>query len=192
MQEQQTTQALQDQSATQPNKRARAQALQEELAQARQSIEQNLATDLANLCKDTELEDLFYEDKEAFFTKILQIQNEQIRAQIDPKLQELDTLKQEIDYEDKIEAIDQAKKAYEQANPNADTQALLQLFTQLPPEQQAQIEALPPEQIFPTLQNLAQGSGSQNATGQLPQQLSGIPAATSVQEPEIDIPTMRY
>lgn len=171
--------------------RDRLQALQAELNQARASIEQNFAKELAALCSDTELEELFYEDKEAFFTKVFEIQNQKIKSQIEPLLQERDSLEAEVADMDKLEAIEQAKQAFEQANPGADTQGLLEFFMQLPPEEQAEIEALPPEQIFEVLQALSQGSQDSQGNG-IPQQVQGVPSAASVNTPEMDLPTQRY
>lgn len=171
--------------------RERLQALQAELEQARASIEQNFAKELGALCSDTELEDLFYEDKEAFFTKVFEIQNQKIKSQIEPLLQERDSLEAEVADMDKLEAIEQAKLAFEQANPGADTQGLLEFFMQLPPEEQAEIEALPPEQIFEVLQALSQGSQESQSSG-IPQQVQGVPSEASVNTPEMDLPTQRY
>lgn len=169
----------------------RLQALNAELDQARASIEQNLAKELAQLATDTELEDLFYEDKEAFFNKILQIQNEKILSQLQPLVDERNALGQEVEAQNKMEAIEQARQKFEAENPQVDTQALLQGFTQLPPEQQAQIENLPPEQIFPALQQLLGISGGSASGAELPQQVTGVPSNASVMEPDMDLPTRR-
>lgn len=169
----------------------RLQALNDELDQARASIEQNLAKELATLATDTELEDLFYEDKEAFFNKILQIQNEKILSQLQPLVDERNALGQEVQAQNKMEAIEQARQKFEAENPQVDTQALLQGFTQLPPEQQAQIENLPPEQIFPALQQLLGISGGSASGAELPQQVTGVPSNASVMEPDMDLPTRR-
>ena len=169
----------------------RLQALNAELDQARASIEQNLAKELAQLATDTELEDLFYEDKEAFFNKILQIQNEKILSQLQPLVDERNALGQEVQAQNKMEAIEQARQKFEAENPQVDTQALLQGFTQLPPEQQAQIENLPPEQIFPALQQLLGISGGSASGAELPQQVTGVPSNASVMEPDMDLPTRR-
>lgn len=177
------------------SKQERLQALQNELAQSQQSLEQNLAGILAKECEgDTDLEDLFYEDKQAFFEKIFALQNEKIKAELEPRMQEIDNLGQEIDIDNKMQALDLAKEQFAQQNPNANPDELLQFFMQLPPEQQAQIESLPPEQIFQALQELQRGAGAAKGTpsGELPQQLSGIPSAASVNEPELDLPTQRY
>lgn len=169
----------------------RLQALNAELDQARASIEQNLAKELAQLATDTELEDLFYEDKEAFFNKILQIQNEKILSQLQPLVDERNALGQEVEAQNKMEAIEQARQKFEAENPQVDTQALLQGFTQLTPEQQAQIENLPPEQIFPALQQLLGISGGSASGAELPQQVTGVPSNASVMEPDMDLPTRR-
>lgn len=177
----------------QESKQERLQALQNELAQSQQSLEQNLAGILAKECEgDTDLEDLFYEDKQAFFEKIFALQNEKIKAELEPRMQEIDNLGQEIDIDNKMQAIEQAKEQFAQQNPNANPDELLQFFMQLPPEQQAQIESLPPEQIFQALQELQRGAAQGAPSGELPQQLSGIPSAASVNEPELDLPTQRY
>lgn len=169
----------------------RLQALNAELDQARASIEQNLAKELAQLATDTELEDLFYEDKEAFFNKILQIQNEKILSQLQPLVDERNALGQEVEAQNKMEAIEQARQKFEAENPQVDTQALLQGFTQLPQEAQAQIESLPPEQIFPALQQLLGISGGSASGAELPQQVTGVPSNASVMEPDMDLPTRR-
>lgn len=177
------------------SKQERLQALQNELAQSQQSLEQNLAGILAKECEgDTDLEDLFYEDKQAFFEKIFALQNEKIKAELEPRMQEIDSLGQEIELDDKMQALDLAKEQFAQQNPNANPDELLQFFTQLPPDQQAQIESLPPEQVFYALQELQRGAGAAQGapSGELPQQLSGIPSAASVNEPELDLPTQRY
>ena len=175
------------------SKQERLQALQNELAQSQQSLEQNLAGILAKECEgDTDLEDLFYEDKQAFFEKIFTLQNEKIKAELEPRMQEIDSLGQEIELDDKMQAIEQAKEQFAQQNPNANPDELLQFFMQLPPEQQAQIESLPPEQVFYALQELQRGAAKGAPSGELPQQLSGIPSAASVNEPELDLPTQRY
>lgn len=175
------------------SKQDRLQALKNELAQSQQSLEQNLASILAKECEgDTDLEDLFYEDKQAFFEKIFALQNEKIKAELEPRMQEIDNLGQEIDFDDKMQAIEQAKEQFAAQNPNANPDELLQFFMQLPPEQQAQIESLPPEQVFYALQKLQGGAAQGAPSGELPQQLSGIPSAASVNEPELDLPTQRY
>lgn len=176
-----------------PSKQERLQALQSELTQSQQSLEQNLAGILAKECEgDTDLEDLFYEDKQAFFEKVFALQNEKIKAELEPRMQEIDNLGQEIELDDKMQALDLAKEQFAQQNPNANPDELLQFFMQLPPEQQAQIESLPPEQVFYALQELQGGAAQGAPSGELPQQLSGIPSAASVNEPELDLPTQRY
>lgn len=176
-----------------PSKQERLQALQSELAQSQQSLEQNLAGILAKECEgDTDLEDLFYEDKQAFFEKVFAMQNEKIKAELEPRMQEIDSLGQEIELDDKMQALDLAKEQFAAQNPNANPDELLQFFMQLPPEQQAQIESLPPEQVFYALQELQGGAAQGTLSGELPQQLSGIPSAASVNEPELDLPTQRY
>ena len=176
-----------------PSKQERLQALQSELIQSQQSLEQNLAGILAKECEgDTDLEDLFYEDKQAFFEKVFALQNEKIKAELEPRMQEIDSLGQEIELDDKMQALDLAKEQFAQQNPNANPDELLQFFMQLPPEQQAQIESLPPEQVFYALQELQGGAAQGAPSGELPQQLSGIPSAASVNEPELNLPTQRY
>lgn len=176
-----------------PSKQERLQALQSELAQSQQSLEQDLAGFLAKACEgDTDLEELFYEDKQAFFEKVFAMQNEKIKAELEPRMQEIDSLGQEIELDDKMQAIEQAKEQFAAQNPNANPDELLQFFMQLSPEQQAQIESLPPEQVFYALQELQGGAAQGASSGELPQQLSGIPSAASVNEPELDLPTQRY
>lgn len=174
-----------------PSKQERLQALQSELSQSQASLEQNLAGILAKEC-DESLEELFYEDKQAFFEKIFALQNEKIKAELEPRMQEIESLGQEIAVDDKMQAIEAAKEQFAAQNPNANPDELLQFFMQLPPEQQAQIESLPPEQIFQALQELQGGAAQGAPSGELPQQLSGIPSAASVNEPELDLPTQRY
>ena len=176
------------------SKKERLQALESELQQSLASLESDFAKKCATLCeKNPELEELFFEDKEAFFLKILQYQNEVITQEIAPKEQMVENLKGEIAFDDKLSALQAAKLEFEKQNPQIDTNELLMLFAQLPPEAQSELENLPSQEVFPTLLSIMQAKQSQGAQSndELPKQVSGAPANVSTNEVQNDLPTQR-
>ncbi len=175
------------------NKEQTLQAMQNELNQAMQSLESDFAKKCVSLCEnDPELEELFFSDKEQFFLKILEYQNQVFKEEIVPKQEKVANLQGEIEFDNKMQELDSAKKQWDSQNPPVSADELLAFFTTLPPEVQKELEALPSESVFPTLLEIMQSQKPQEQNQDLPQQVNGSPANVSSQEPQSDLPTQRY
>lgn len=172
--------------------------LYEELSQNLESYEKGFAKQCASLIEGSpELEELFFEDKEAFFQRVLDFQNKYLKENLIDKRDAIIDLEQNEQLEAGIQALQQAKDEFAKAHPDVNADELMQFYLTLPQEQQAQLDKLPPNQLFETLYQMQQQSGAAGEGGggseeQLPTQLNGMPSKTSELEPELDLPTTRY
>ncbi|WP_110558888.1 hypothetical protein [Helicobacter cinaedi] len=158
-----------------------------------QSLESDFAKKCVSLCEnDPQLEELFFSDKEQFFLKILEYQNQVFKEEIVPRQEKVANLQGEIEFDNKMQELDSAKKQWDSQNPPVSADELLAFFTTLPPEVQKELEALPSESVFPTLLEIMQSQKPQEQNQDLPQQVNGSPANVSSQEPQSDLPTQRY
>lgn len=175
-------------------------ALESELSQCIESLEGDFARKCAKECEDKpELEELFFEDKVEFFSKILELQNEFINQELKPRQEAVENMKGDIALDNSMQAIEAARQEFQAQNPDIDTNELLGFMLELPEEIQAELEKLPPKQIFPALLELkkqAEGGGasepSDEPSSDLPRQVSGAPASVSTQEVNSDLPTQRF
>jgi hypothetical protein len=158
-------------------------ALTAELEQARASIEGDFAK-FAAANTTPELEEQFFEDKEAFYKAILEMQNAYLAENITPKAQRAAALQGDIAQKQQFGAIDAAVKGFQQAHPEVDVNQLMEWFlANVPPQVQQEIQALPPEQMFEEIYNLFTMQGQGGEQGQegggeenLPQQIQGVPS----------------
>lgn len=159
------------------------------------SIQGGLAKELAEMVENNpELEDLFFEDKEAFFKKIIEFQDKVVNERIVDRQNELEEFDKNAQFESGLQALEQAKKAFQEAHPDVNADELMQFYLTLPQDVQAQLDSLAPDALFEKLFELyqAQGGAQQGQQDQLPKQLNGMPSDASELEPELDLPTTRY
>lgn len=159
------------------------------------SIQEGLAKELAEMVENNpELEDLFFEDKEAFFKKIIEFQDKVVNERIVDRQNELEEFDKNAQFESGLQALEQAKKAFQEAHPDVNADELMQFYLTLPQDVQAQLDSLAPDALFEKLFELyqAQGGAQQGQQDQLPKQLNGMPSDASELEPELDLPTTRY
>lgn len=159
------------------------------------SIQEGLAKELAEMVENNpELEDLFFEDKEAFFKKIIEFQDKVVNERIVDRQNELEEYDKNAQFESGLQALEQAKKAFQEAHPDVNADELMQFYLTLPQDVQAQLDSLAPDALFEKLFELyqAQGGAQQGQQDQLPKQLNGMPSDASELEPELDLPTTRY
>ena len=159
------------------------------------SIQEGLAKELAEMVENNpELEDLFFEDKEAFFKKIIEFQDKVVNERIVDRQNELEEFDKNAQFESGLQALEQAKKAFQEAHPDVNADELMQFYLTLPQDVQAQLDSLAPDALFEKLfeLNQAQGGAQQGQQDQLPKQLNGMPSDASELEPELDLPTTRY
>lgn len=159
------------------------------------SIQEGLAKELAEMVENNpELEDLFFEDKEAFFKKIIEFQDKVVNERIVDRQNELEEYDKNAQFESGLQALEQAKKAFQEAHPDVNADELMQFYLTLAQDVQAQLDSLAPDALFEKLFELyqAQGGAQQGQQDQLPKQLNGMPSDASELEPELDLPTTRY
>jgi hypothetical protein len=162
------------------------QALQAEITQAQASLEGDFAKYWAENNDTPETDELYFEDKEAFMKKVLQDQNAYLDERLRPKIQRANELGADISQKQQFGAIDSAVKAFKEKHPDVDENELMKFFNeQIPPEVQAQLQQLPPEQFFEellALYNGVTGGAGEQAQGeeQLPQQINGVASSEGV------------
>lgn len=181
----------------QNEKQERLNALQAEIEQNAQSIEQDFAQ-LASkeVDKDPELENLFFEDREEFFKKILSLQNQFLQTQIGDKQAQAQELEGEIAFDTQMQDMQAAQDAFMQKHPEADINELMEFYLQLPKDIQAEMQTLRPDEFFEALLALKQGSQNpkedkEQPKEDLPQQVSGV-GADITDSSEQELPTTRY
>lgn len=150
--------------------KVRAQALKDELAQAEQSLENDFVEYLvANL--DEKSEDLFFDDKKAFFTQILQMQNQYYKEKVGNKQQELVSLEQNIRDKESLQGIAKAQEEFLQKHPEADMQELTEFYNEdLGNKYKNELSKLQPNDFFEYLYQIFQ-----SARGGATEQKQGLP-----------------
>ena len=128
--------------------------LQNELAQNEASLEGDFARFLSeNLTADDE--ELFFENKEEFFKKVLDMQNVFFNDKIASKQQRAGEIETEISQKKTLASIENAQAEFLKANPNADVKAMFDYFTNdIPPRVQRELESLAPNEFFNKLYEL--------------------------------------
>lgn len=126
------------------------QGLEKEVQDIEASLENNFAEYITQLIdNDPTFEDLFYSDRKTFFKKVIQEQNEFVKAQIQPKLAKAEELNSQIQDKQELSRIDLIKRQFQAAHPEVDIKELIMFFAnELPPKIQQEIKAQPIEQFF--------------------------------------------
>ena len=124
--------------------------LEHEIKQAESSLEGDFAEFAAGRI-DERLEELFFEDKTAFISQILKLQNEFLKD-LRAKHEEASRLRGDIDQKKALGSIKEAADAFDAKNLGVDSEQLLDFFeNDLPPRQRAEFENLAPAQFFDAL-----------------------------------------
>ncbi|NDJ26365.1 Coiled-coil domain-containing protein [Campylobacter sp. MIT 19-121] len=159
-----------------------------ELDQARASLESSFAKHMAQ-STDAELETLFFENKEAFYQKVLEAQNAFLEQNIAPKAQKAEALEASIGQKKAMGQIEAAQNAFLQNHPEADMSVLMDFFSNdLPPKVMNELENLPPEEFFEALYEIYTLYTNPNQTAsnteeKLPQKIAGSPINSNDQSP---------
>lgn len=138
--------------------KARASALQNELAQAEASLENDFIDfALANLNEKDE--ELFFEDKKAFLKHILELQNAHYKEKIGSKKEELFALENSIKEKENLQGISQAQDEFLQKHPEADIEALSEFYTEdLGNKYKNELDKLAPNEFFEVLYQIYQNA----------------------------------
>ena len=129
----------------------RLKALEEELEQNSRSLENDFSSFLAENT-DEGLENLFFEDKKAFYDEILKKQNTFLSEKIGSKQEEINTLKKEIKDKDAYAEIESAKQSFLKENPEANLEAMTEFYNEeLGNKYKKALDELEPQDFFNTL-----------------------------------------
>lgn len=166
-------------------------AISQELQQAQASIEGDVAKDIANKITP-ELEELFFEDKEAFLLEIFKLQNTYLEEHINPKVTRAKELEGSIGHKQAMQGISIAQQKFAQNHPEADINAMMEFFLTLPEQEQDRMGRLDPNVFFEELYKLFENAKSQvKPQHQLPTQLQGVGNNSAMSESASDLPMER-
>lgn len=169
------------------------QALQNELAQSEAALETNFAKYASDQITP-ELEDLFYENKEAFLIELQKMQNKFYQDNIASKQDRAQTLQHQISQKQMMGEIDQARAAFE-SQSGANVNELLQFYEDFVPNAaKRELDKLPPKDFFNELYKIYQTqTNPQGAGGEPPMRIAGNASPSSNLDYDADLlPTERY
>ncbi len=167
-------------------------ALEDEIAQSEASIESDFAKFAASNVSP-ELEELFFENREEFFARILSMQNEFLQEKIGQKAQRATELTNDIANKKQTQNFERAKQMCAQEHPETNIDELMAFFEEIPPDIQAELKKLNPLEFLETLleiQKQMQG-GDDVENDQIPTQLKGVPSTDGVSGSDSDLPMQR-
>lgn len=169
---------------------ARLSALENEIKQAEESLEQDFATFAAEKLQDENLEELFFEDKEAFVKELLALQNEFLSG-LDGKINEAKALKGKIDEKKAFSSIQAAADAFDAKNMGISSDELLDYFqNDLSPREKKEVENLEPQAFFEALFKKKQGGVNASEDEGLPMRLKG--SGANVENEGSEVLTRRF
>lgn len=156
-------------------------ALKQELAQAEASLETDFAKYAAAHMEAFEQD--FWDDREAFVKKILELQNQFLQDKLGGKIQRAKELQTTIAGQQTTKDMQAGQEAFLQKHPEADIEAMGRFYTEdLPPKYRQQLDSLSGEEFWNVLYELynAYTQGAQGAQEQgLPKRVEGNPAEAS-------------
>lgn len=148
--------------------------LNAELEQIQASLEQDFAS-YATANTTAEDEELFFDNREEFYKKLLQKQNAFFEEKIGSKKTRVGELEQSIQNKKTLGAIEEAKNEFLKANPEANIQELMAFFDEdLTKRETNEMESLPPLEFFNKVYELyKQRKGEGDKGEELPFKLEG-------------------
>lgn len=156
---------------------ARLKALESEISQAEASLENDFASFASKRLDDANMEELFYEDKEAFVKQILQMQNEFLKG-LQDKVSEANELRGQIGQKKALSDIEAAAAEFDNQGLGVDSDTLLDYFqNDLTPREKGEFENLNARDFFAALaKKYLEGKGK-NQNEPLPQRLNASSAS---------------
>lgn len=165
-------------------------AISKELEQAQASIEGDVAKDIATKITP-ELEELFFDDKEAFLLEIFKLQNTYLEENINPKVARAKELEGSIGQKQAMQGISIAQEKFAQAHPEVDINEMMEFFLSLPPQEQQRLGQLQPDAFFEELYKLFTKTNGESESTHLPTQLQGVGNNSEMSESSRDLPMER-
>lgn len=169
---------------------ARLLALESEISQAEASLESDFSKFAAARLEKEDLEELFFEDKEAFVKQILAMQNEFLKD-LQGKVSEANELRGQIGQKKALGDIEKAAAEFDNKGFGVDSETLLDFFqNDLPPREKVELENLKPAQFFEALAKKYQAKKG-GVDNTLPQRLNASSADAGSGESG-DVMTQRF
>lgn len=152
--------------------------IQKELSDIEASLESNFAKYISDMIdNDSNFEELFFSDREAFFKKVIDLQNKFVSELVEPRMARANELQNTIQGKNELANIEAIKQDFMARHPDVDIQELIRFFAEdLSPRVQSQIKEQPMENFFDIVfeiysqQMQPQGQGQE----ELPQQAQGV------------------
>lgn len=161
---------------------ARLQALESEISQAEASLENDFARFASERLNDASMEELFYEDKEAFVKQILQMQNEFLKG-LQDKVSEANELRGQIGQKKALSDIEAAAAEFDNQGLGVNSDTLLDYFqNDLTAREKAEFENLGAKDFFNALAKKYMESQGKNQNEPLPQRLNASSASVDGSE----------
>ncbi|WP_104741966.1 hypothetical protein [Helicobacter ailurogastricus] len=154
--------------------------IKQELAQAEASLETDFAKYAAAHMEAFEQD--FWDDREAFVKKILELQNQFLQDKLGGKIQRAKELQTTIAGQQTTKDMQAGQEAFLQKNPEADIEAMGRFYTEdLPPKYRQQLDSLSGEEFWNVLYELynAYTNGVAQQEEPLPKRVEGNPATAS-------------
>lgn len=96
----------------------------------------------------------FFSDRKTFFTKVIEEQNNFVKAILEPRMARMQELQWQIATKNELANLESIKQQFQSQHPEVDIRELIRFFTEeLPPKVQEEIKAQPMEQFFDLVYN---------------------------------------
>lgn len=160
------------------DKKKQLESLKNEIDQAQASLEGDFAKYAAQELGEED-ENLFFEDKEKFILKLLQMQNEFLKDKLANKVQQAQDLHEEINTQQAQEQTQAIQQEFLAKHPEANMQELMAFYNQdIPPRFKAQLDQLEGldfyEALYQAYQSFKSADSPPDAQQQpLPERLNG-------------------
>ncbi|WP_120953263.1 Coiled-coil domain-containing protein [Helicobacter sp. L8] len=156
--------------------------LKDEIAQAEASLEGDFAK-WASENIDAQLEGLFFDDKEAFIKKLLEMQNQFLKDNLGSKVQQANDLQGQIHTKKGEQEVQQAQADFLAKHPDANMEEMVAFYQDdLPPKYKKELDNLQGVEFFETLYQLFKSYKGEEEN--LPQRLEGQAAPANNPNPQ--------
>lgn len=145
---------MEENNTPQPSPQDELNTLEGEINDAMNAFEHDFALAAAQKVNENpELEELFFDNREEFFKRIVSFQNEFLES-IKGKISKANELRGEIDESQKQADFDTKLQEFAKAHPQINMQELMEFANTLPQEIREQLDQLPTKFFFDTLLEL--------------------------------------
>lgn len=169
---------------------ARLEALNREIKQAEESLENDFAKFASSKLTDEKSEALFFENKELFIKQILQLQNEFLKD-LQGKINEAKDLKERVGEKKALSSIQKAADAFDAKGLEVNSDVLLDFYqNDLTLREKKEFESLKPAAFFEAVYKRFKNGKSEKPNDELPKRLEA--SGANVENDVGEILTQRF